>query len=66
MPKQRTKFGFHIEKYNIPVVFEDKLGTKKLISKTKDGIKEDDKSISSFAVNGALYYATQMIDSDKI
>lgn len=66
--KNKTNFGkpdFHIEKYNIPVVFEDKLGTKKLISKTKDGIKEDDKSISSFAVNGALYYATQMIDSDK-
>ncbi len=66
--KNKTNFGkpdFHIEKYNIPVVFEDKLGTKKLISKTKDGIKEDDKSISSFAVNGVLYYATQMIDSDK-
>ena len=66
--KNKTNFGkpdFHIEKYNIPVVFEDKLGTKKLISKTKDGIKEDDKSISSFAVNGFLYYATQMIDSDK-
>lgn len=66
--KNKTNFGkpdFHIEKYNIPVVFEDKLRTKKLISKTKDGIKEDDKSISSFAVNGALYYATQMIDSDK-
>lgn len=66
--KNKTNFGkpdFHIEKYNIPLVFEDKLGTKKLISKTKDGIKEDDKSISSFAVNGALYYATQMIDSDK-
>lgn len=65
-PKNKTNFGkpdFHIEKYNIPVVFEDKLETKKLISKTKDGIKEDDKSISSFAVNGVLYYATQMIDS---
>ena len=66
--KNKTNFGkpdFHIEKYNIPVVFEDKLGTKKLIVKNKDGIKDDDKSISSFAVNGALYYATQMIDSDK-
>lgn len=66
--KNKTNFGkpdFHIEKYNIPVVFEDKLGTKKLISKTKEGIKEDDKAISGFAVNGALYYATQMVDSDK-
>lgn len=57
---------FHIEKkYNIPIVFENKLGSKNLISETKDGIKEDDKSISKFAVNGALYYATQMIDSGK-
>lgn len=66
--KNKTNFGkpdFHIEKYHIPVIFEDKLGTKNLISKTKDGIKEDEKSISNFAVNGALYYATQMIDSDK-
>lgn len=57
---------FHIEKkYNIPIVFENKLGSKKLISETKDGIKEDDKSIRDFAVNGALYYATRMIDSGK-
>lgn len=66
--KNKTNFGkpdFHIERYNIPVIFEDKLGIKKLIAKTKDGIKTDDKSISNFAVNGALYYATQMIDSDK-
>lgn len=66
--KNKTNFGkpdFHIEKYNIPVIFENKLGSKKLIAKTKEGIKEDDKSISNFAVNGALYYATQMIDSDK-
>lgn len=66
--KNKTNFGkpdFHIEKYTIPVIFENKLGSKKLIAKTKEGIKEDDKSISNFAVNGALYYATQMIDSDK-
>ncbi len=66
--KNKTNFGkpdFHIEKYKIPIIFENKLGTNKLIAKTKDGIKEDDKSISNFAVNGALYYATQMIDSDR-
>lgn len=66
--KNKTNFGkpdFHIEKYKIPIVLEDKFGSKKLISETKDGIKEDDKSISNFAVNGALYYATQMIDSGK-
>lgn len=66
--KNKTNFGipdFHIEKYNIPVVIEDKFGTQKLINKTKDGIKSDDKSIRDYAVNGALYYATQMIDSNK-
>lgn len=66
--KNKTNFGkpdFHIEKYHIPVVFENKLGRAKLIAKTKDSIKADDKAISNFAVNGALYYATQMIDSDK-
>lgn len=66
--KNKTNFGkpdFHIEKYNIPVVFEDKLGTARLIAQTKDGIKSDDKSIRDFAVNGALYYATQMIASDR-
>ena len=33
--KNKTNFGkpdFHIEKYNIPVVFEDKLGTKNLLA----------------------------------
>ena len=66
--KTKSNFGkpdFHIEKYKIPVVFENKLKREKLIAKTKDGIKEDENSISAFAVNGALYYATQMIDSDK-
>lgn len=66
--KNKTNFGkpdFHIEKYKIPVIFEDKLDGKKLVSATKDGIKVDEKSIRDYAVNGALYYATQMIDSDK-
>ena len=66
--KNKTNFGkpdFHIEKYKIPVIFEDKLDGKKLVSATKDGIKADEKSIRDYAVNGALYYATQMIDSDK-
>lgn len=66
--KNKTNFGkpdFHIEKYDVPIVFEDKLGINKLIIKNKDGIKNDEKSISSYATNGALYYATQMIASDK-
>lgn len=65
--KNKTNFGipdFHIEKYKIPVIFEDKLGINKLISKNKDGIKNDDKSIRTYATNGVLYYATQMISSD--
>ena len=66
--KKKTSFGqpdFHIEKYKIPVVIENKLGLKKLISKTKEGIKTDESSIRYYAVNGALYYANQMIGSNK-
>lgn len=72
--KNKTNFGkpdFHIEKYKInddviPVVFEDKLGLKKLIAQNNsDGIKSDDKSIRDYALNGAIYYATQMIASGK-
>lgn len=69
----KTNFGkpdFHLEKYKskdkiIPVIIENKLGIKKLIAQTKDGIKFDDKSIAGFAVNGALYYARNMIASHK-
>lgn len=74
----KTHFGkpdFHIEKYQtqykkqsqekIPVIIENKLGIKKLISQTKDGIKFDDKSIANFAVNGVLHYARNMIASHK-
>lgn len=71
--KNKTNFGkpdFHIEKYKIdnivvPVVFEDKLQTNKLLAQNSEGIKNDDKSISNYAVNGAIYYATQMIASGK-
>ena len=66
--KTKTNFGkpdFHVENYNIPVIFEDKLGVKKLIAKNKDGIKDDEKSIKDFATNGAIHYATQIIASGK-
>lgn len=71
--KNKTNFGkpdFHIEKYKIkndviPVIFENKLHINKLIAVNADGIKDDDKSVSSYAVNGAIYYATQMIASRK-
>lgn len=66
--KKKTNFGvpdFHIEKYDTPVIIENKLSTKKHISETKDGIKLDEKSINDYAVNGAVYYAQNMIGSNK-
>lgn len=64
----KTNFGkpdFHLEKYKVPVIIENKLGLKKLVSETKEGIKTDEKSIQAFAVNGALNYARFVIASDK-
>mgnify|MGYP000434753857 CR=1 FL=1 len=67
--QNKTNFGkpdFSITKYTqAPIVIENKLGVKKLISQTKDGIKFDEKSVRDYAVNGALYYATGMIASGK-
>lgn len=66
--ENKTGYGtpdFHVEKYNIPVIIENKLGTRKLKAVNKTGVKYDDKSISSYAVNGALYYARNMIKSNK-
>lgn len=66
--KNKTNFGkpdFHLENYRIPVIIENKLGIKKLVAQTKDGVKFDEKSIANFASNGALYYAKNMIASEK-
>jgi len=67
--QNKTNFGkpdFSITSYSqAPVVIENKLGLKKLILETKDGIKFDEKSIKDYAVNGALYYARGMIESGK-
>lgn len=66
--KNKTYFGkpdFTIEKYNVPVLIENKLGIKNLIFKSKEGIKNDEKSIREYAVNGALNYATSIISSGK-
>ena len=66
--KTKTNFGkpdFHVEKYDIPVIFENKFGLNKLVSQTKDGVKFDEKSIGTYAVNGVLHYSRSMIDSDK-
>ncbi|WP_457934238.1 SAM-dependent methyltransferase [Pseudoalteromonas sp. SCSIO 43210] len=65
---RKTNFGkpdFSLTKYPIPVVIENKLGVKKLLSETKNGVKFDEKSVQNFSVNGALYYATGMIASGK-
>jgi len=67
--RNKTNFGkpdFSLTKYEqAPVVIEIKLGIKKFIKETKDGVKFDENSIKDFAVNGALYYATGMIASGK-
>ena len=58
--EKKTRFGtpdFHVEAYNIPVIIENKLGVNKLKTLNKSGIKDDNKSISNFAVNGCLHYA---------
>lgn len=66
--KDKTSFGkpdFHIEKYNVPIVIEDKLGIKHHIAGNKSGIRMDDKAVREYAVNGAIYYAKNMIASKK-
>lgn len=58
--KGKTSFGkpdFHIEKYSIPIVIEDKLGIKHHIAENKSGIRMDEKAVCEYAVNGAVYYA---------
>ena len=66
--QRKTSFGkpdFQIESFNIPVIIEDKLHLSRLVATSKDGLKLDDASVSNFAVNGALYYAQNMIASEK-
>lgn len=66
--KYKTSFGkpdFHIEKYSVPIVIEDKLGIKHHIAENKSGIRTDEKAVREYAVNGAIYYAKNMIASKK-
>ena len=63
--KNFGKPDFSLTKYDIPVIIEDKLGLWKIISESKEWIKFDDKSVSGYAVNWALYYATGMIETWK-
>ncbi|MBR5435569.1 MAG: hypothetical protein IK120_01765 [Muribaculaceae bacterium] len=65
----KTNFGqpdFTCEKYDIPVIIENKLSNDKHIASNKtDGIKMDENSVRNYAVNGAIYYARNMIASKK-
>lgn len=66
--KNKVNFGqpdFHMERYKIPVVIENKLYHKFHAAITKAGIKTDEKSVNNYAVNGAIYYARNMIESKR-
>ena len=66
--QNKTNFGipdFTSEKYKIPVVIENKLSNNKHEAISNTGIKMDDASVKNYAVNGAIYYAKNMIASKK-
>lgn len=66
--QNKTNFGipdFTSEKYDIPVVVECKLNNKKHEKISGLDLKMDDASIRNYAVNGAVYYAKNMIASKK-
>jgi hypothetical protein len=66
--ENKTNYGqpdFTLEKYRIPVVIEDKLSNDRHVCMNKENLKQDDKSIREYAVNGAVYYAQSMIASRK-
>ena len=66
--KNKSNFGrpdFHIEKYAVPIIIEDKLGVKHHQAVNKSGIRMDEKAIRDYAVNGVIYYAKNMIASKK-
>ncbi len=66
--KDKSGFGipdFHIEKYALPVIIENKLGNRWHENRNKSGLKLDDLSVQKYAVNGAVYYAQKMIASRK-
>lgn len=66
--QNKTNFwkpDFHLENYKIPVIIENKLYHKKLLSGNIWSPKNDDSSIKNFSVNWALHYARTMISSWK-
>lgn len=66
--KSKSNFGipdFTIEKYDVPVVIENKLSSCKHVANSSTGLKMDEKSVKNYAVNGAVYYAKNMIASKR-
>jgi len=72
--KFKTGIGkpdLHVEIYSglsndahiVPVLIENKLGLKKLVAKQGAEIKMDERSVQTFAVNGAIAYAQSVIAS---
>ena len=47
------------------VVIEDKYGLEFLKSETKQGLSESKKSITDYALNGAVHYAKSILDNDE-
>jgi hypothetical protein len=65
--KNKTGTGkpdFHVEKYSMPVVIENKLGLGKLKAESDNHLRMDEKSVSAFAVNGAVAYAQSILGSE--
>lgn len=65
---QKTNFGvpdFTSEKYEVPIVIENKLHNNKHENLNGLELKMDDNSVKNYAVNGAVYYAKNMIASKK-
>lgn len=59
------KPDFELEVFDIPVLIENKLGSKKLLASNGIKVKSDIKSVKNFAVNGAIHYAQCAIMSKK-
>lgn len=47
------------------VVIEDKYGLEFLKNETKQGLSESKKSITDYALNGAVHYAKSILDNDE-
>lgn len=59
------KPDFELEKFDIPVIIESKIGLNKLYAGKPDSLKRDIKSEQNYAVNGAIHYAQCAIMSKK-